>query len=79
MAPRAWGDALLDTVDIGRPSTRCSRSTSRSPSRRNTRLQDGGTIASCEASIMQQPALSEGRVSDDDYLTVNTTVSATSG
>ena len=56
MAPRElWGDALLDTVDIWQPEHAMFAfhfALAESP---KYPLPDGGTIGSCEASIMQRP------------------------
>ena len=56
MAPRElWGDALLDTVDIWQPEHAMFAfhfALAESP---QYPLGDGGTIGSCEASIMQRP------------------------
>ena len=56
MAPRElWGDALLDTVDIWQPEHAMFAfhfALAESP---KYPLGDGGTIGSCEASIMQRP------------------------
>ncbi len=56
MAPRElWGDALLDTVDIWQPEHAMFAfhfALAESP---KYPLAEGGTIASCEAAIMQRP------------------------
>ena len=56
VAPRElWGDALLDTVDIWQPEHAMFAfhfALAESP---KYPLGDGGTIGSCEASIMQRP------------------------
>jgi phytoene dehydrogenase-like protein len=56
MAPRElWGDALLDTVDIWQPEHAMFAfhfALTESP---KYPLAGGGTVASCEASIMQRP------------------------